>query len=154
MFAGKIKAALKFLDSNSESGVLPPSEDVIDLLEEKHPPSSKIESDTLINGPLEQVNSIHFAGIDEQIVMKAALWTKGSAGPSHFDSDQFRRILCSKHFKVEGKDLREQISILAQKIATQPLDPATLEAYVACRLIPLNKNPGVRPIGVGEVLRR
>ena len=29
-----------------------------------------------------------------------------------------------------------------------------LEAFLSCRLIPLDKNLGLRPIGVGEVLRR
>ena len=29
-----------------------------------------------------------------------------------------------------------------------------MEAFVACTLVPLDKNPGVRPIGIGEVLRR
>jgi len=29
-----------------------------------------------------------------------------------------------------------------------------LKALLACRLIPLNKNPGIGPIGVGEILRR
>ena len=154
MFVGKIKAALKFLDANSDCGVLPATEDVITLLEEKHPQAAEIQEDTLFNGPLEEVNPIHFAGIDEQQVMKAAMRTKGSAGPSHFDSDQYRRVLCSKHFKSEGKELREQVAVFARKIATTSLDPSCLEAYVACRLIPLNKNPGVRPIGVGEVLRR
>ena len=49
----------------------------------------------------------------------------------------------------------EQIAILAKNIATSIVDPSCLEAFVACRLIPLNKNPGVRPIGgVDEVLRR
>jgi len=31
---------------------------------------------------------------------------------------------------------------------------ADLEALLACRRIPLNKNHGIRPIGVGEILRR
>ena len=34
------------------------------------------------------------------------------------------------------------------------VDPSSIEALTACCLIPLNKNPGIRPIGIGEVLRR
>ena len=30
----------------------------------------------------------------------------------------------------------------------------TLKAYIACRLIPLDKDPCIRPIGIGEVLRK
>ena len=29
-----------------------------------------------------------------------------------------------------------------------------LEAFVACRLVPLDKCPGVRPIGIAETIRR
>ena len=51
-------------------------------------------------------------------------------------------------------NLREQIVTLARKLATEMVDPKSLEAFVACRLIPLDKCPGVRPIGIGEILRR
>ena len=39
-------------------------------------------------------------------------------------------------------------------LATENLDPAILETYNAHHLIPLDKCPGVQPIGVGEILRR
>ena len=43
---------------------------------------------------------------------------------------------------------------MAKKLATDTLDPLTLEACVSCRLIPLDKNLSVRQIDVGEVLPR
>eukprot|EP00794_Sanderia_malayensis_P011719 gene11719-12940_t len=39
-----------------------------------------------------------FEPIDEQLILKAALKTEGSAGPSGMDADLYRRILCSKNF--------------------------------------------------------
>ena len=39
-------------------------------------------------------------------------------------------------------------------MCTQEIDPKELMAFVACRLIPLDKKPGVRPIGIGDVSRR
>ena len=65
------------------------------------------------------------------------------------------RLLCSNKFKSESKDLRDEMAKFARRIASEIIDPTSLEAYVAGRLIPLNKNPGsediqVRPIGLGR----
>ena len=88
------------------------------------------------------------------MVGTAASYTKGSGGPSLVDADQFRHILLSKKFKKEAKELRGQIALLARTLASTLVDPNSIDALTCCRLILLNKNPGVRPIGVGEVLRR
>ena len=34
------------------------------------------------------------------------------------------------------------------------MDPHSLESFTTCRLIPLDKNLGLQPIGIGETLRR
>ena len=51
-------------------------------------------------------------------------------------------------------NLRKTCAKIAIRIATETIAPSHLRPYNACRLIPLDKKPGVRPIGVGEVLRR
>ena len=86
--------------------------------------------------------------------MKAAMNTKGSAGPSGMDAELYRRMLVCKNFSASGKEMREEIALLTKKLLIKNYHPKLLEPLVASRLIPLNKNPGVRPIGVGEVLRK
>ena len=45
--------------------------------------------------------------------------------------------------------------LIKKKLCSEELsDPNSVEALMSCRLIPLGKNPGVRPIGIGELLRR
>ena len=159
MFEGRVGAALKFLEDNADNAVLPPTAEVIQKLQSLHPPAEDISSNSLFEGPTQPVSKALFLTIDEHQIEKAANRTSGSGGPSMFDAKQWKRLLVSKKFKKEGKDLREAIAAFTIKISTEIVDPYTLESYIAGRLIALNKAPGepelqVRPIGVGEVLRR
>ena len=154
MLQGKVNAALKLLSTDYNNGVHQINDDVINQLQQKHPIPRPIDDNILLHGPIDRILPSYFDSIDEGTISKAARLTKGAAGPSHLDADLYCHILTSTKYKNENKDLREQIAILARKIASEIIDPNSLESYTSCRLIPLNKNPGVRPIGVGEVLRR
>ena len=50
--------------------------------------------------------------------------------------------------------MREEVAVLTRNLLKIAYHPSLLEGYTSCRLIPLAKNPGMRPIGVGELLRR
>ena len=153
---GKVNAAMKMLDDDASGGLLPLTPDVIHQLQEKHPKTCPIleSSEALLHGPVERPETYLYDGIDELCIQRAALKTKGSAGPSGMHADLFRSILCSNKHHAESKELREQIALLTRRLSTTVFDPSLLEALVSCRLVPLDKKPGVRPIGVGETLRR
>ena len=76
----------------------------------------------------------------------------GSAGPSGLDACSWKRLCFS--FNCASNNLCEAIALLCRRLCTEYVDPAGLEFLVACRLIALDKCPGVRPISVGECLRR
>ena len=102
----------------------------------------------------EKIHPIKFHSIDAESVKKAMLRTKGAAGPSGHDADGWKRILISHQFGNSSNDLGKTFAEVIKKLCTTEDLSSSLEALLACRSIPLDKNPGPRPIGIGEVLRR
>ena len=63
------------------------------------------------------------------------------------------RRLCTS-FKSASNDLCHSLAISAQRLCTNFVDPSAIAPFLACRLIALDKNPGVRPIGIGDTARQ
>ena len=90
------------------------------------------------------MHSIIYEDIDEDLVKKAAIKTKGGCGPCGLDADNWRRILVSSRFGSSPLDLRTSVENFVKRLCNTNIHLP----------IPLNKISGVRPIGVGQVLRR
>ena len=86
------------------------------------------------------------------MIKDIALHSAGSSGPSGINALAWRRM-CSS-FKEASSNLCDAIAAVARRLCTSRIYPGALSALLACRLVPLSKNPGVRPIGFGEVVRR
>ena len=63
------------------------------------------------------------------------------------------RRLCTA-FGQKSNDLCSALAAFARRICTTYVDPSGLTSYTSCRLIPLDKCPGVRPVVIGEVVSR
>ena len=70
---------------------------------------------------------------------------EGAAGPSGMDAQAWKRM-CSSYGNA-SEDLCNSIANLTKKLSKG------ISSLMACRLIALDKSPGVRPIGIGEILR-
>ena len=127
---------------------------VQEILKDKHPLAAPSTPCTLLDNEdnPEPIDPILFNGLNSKTTLQSAVHTQGSAGPSGLDAQAWRRMCTS--FKSASTNLCAALANVGKRIATTTVHPDGLAAFVACRLIPIDKCPGVRPIGVGEVPRR
>ena len=154
MNKGNVNGAIKLLTNKMQNGVLPLNNETLNLLKQKHPQPSPATAEVLLPDVPEKVHPIKFENINADTARNAVTKTKGGSGPSGMDADGWRRIFTFKSFGDSSTDLCKTFAAVIRKIYTEPNLSSSLEALLACRLIPLDKNPGLRPIGVGEILRR
>ena len=161
MMVGKVGQAMKLINNeDAVVGIHTLNREIKSILQDKHPKAEIPPADILLPITAPQAQPVIFAEISAELVEKAALNVKGSGGPTHLDADGWKHILCSKAYGRLPFQLCGAIAEFAKRLCVEDVNPECLNEFVACRLVPLNKgndkrgNPGVRPVGVGEVLRR
>ena len=145
---------MKNLTNNMKNGILPLTRQTLNQLQLKHPEGKEASQEILLTDTPETIHPIKFESVDVEKIQKAAVKTQGRSGPSGMDADGWKRMLTLKQFGKSSIDLCKAFTEVIKKIYIIANQSASLEAFLACRLIPLDKNPGLRPIGIGGVLRR
>ena len=156
MLMGKVRKAMQFINNDGDVvGVLPANEEIYSELLGKHPQSRGISQEAKLPETGIKVEPIIFKKINANVIRKIAKNMSGSGGPTQVDADTWRHIICSKFYKNSSVELANSIANMAKKLATKEVKPHITDCLFAGRLIPLEKRPsGIRPIGIGEVLRR
>ena len=156
MFDGKVRQALKLIDADNEvTGVHEMSNHVLNTLQEKHPEAVEPDASVWMAGDVPQVQNVIFEAIDGEAVQSAARNVHGSGGPTNIDAGLWKHVLCSKRFGRECNDLANEVALATRRLCVEDIPNEAINLLADCRLIPLMKEGnGVRPIGIGECLRR
>ena len=159
-----MKSAVRWLSDYARGSVLSPTdcvpcstsggqvqnEKVIDILSKKHPNSVMPPKSSLMDcTALPDFETVEITG---NIIQRVACMMQGSAGPGGCDATHWQDSLL--RYGAHSASLRESVASLARTLANMVVSWSDIRALMACRLVALDKCPGVRPIGIGETLRR
>jgi len=159
---GRVRQAVRHLTNRASGGVIDPDgvctktgRPVIDVLRDEHPQLRMPDADDP-DGPFGST----YAEMPDQLAVditgetieKAASNLFGSGSCSGVDAADLQHwLLC---FGKESSALRDEMATWTRWLSNTRPPWAAYRALMACRLVPLDKQPGVRPVGIGEIFRR
>ena len=123
---------------------------VFEEFNNKHPEPRENVEDAFME--CEDLPVFEDVDVTEEHVKKGAHMIRGSAGPSGTDSENWSNFLL--RYGDHSKRLREAVAASTRKHANQIVEWNDIWAFLSRRGVALDKNPGARPVGIGEVRQR
>ena len=162
VLSGRLRSAVRFITQRDTGGVLQPDDactktgrPVLDVLREKHPTLRSPDIDSDDREAFEKYDNTPRSiplTITSEVVEKVASRLSGAAGPCGVDAVDLRNWLL--RFGPESAQLRKEMALQTEWLSNTHPPWAAYRAMMACRLVALDKQPGVRPLGIGEIFRR
>jgi hypothetical protein len=144
---------MSLVTEKGKGGILSLSEETKKEMCSKHPKPEPMSPQVLIAGEMPpSLHPVFFSPINGDLIKKNALRTSGGAGVSQQEDALWHKMV-SGH-KEASASLTNALASVARRLVTEYVDPQGLEALLANRGIAIDKCPGLRPVGVGEMARR
>ena len=152
IFEDRGKAAMRMLDEGESMGVLELTPETQQVLADVHFDDQPVDESALLKGPVRLVHEAVFEEITGDAIKRAALKSSGGAGPSGGDARHWQDQLTS--LGDASRELCEAMAAWTRRLCSFAVSREVLEAFLANRGVALDKNPGTRPLGIGEMPRR
>ena len=157
MLLGNPRAAVRYLTDREGGGVLEPhtpsgkdDQTVEETLKSKHPETRKPGAEAFQQ--YDNLPELLNLDLNERTVEKVARRLGGGAGLGGVNSTFLKQALL--RFGNASRRLRKTMASLAEWMANSYPPWAAYRALRMGRLIALDKCPGVRPVGIGEIWSR
>jgi hypothetical protein len=168
LMQGKVSEAVRLLSDQGQSGGVLKALEEIEIkgvkktvqaeLESKHPEGKLPHREALLHRPInagtgqEELPAMVNVQVTTGHVEKIARKLRGGAGPGGTDAAVWQHLLLYQ--KDASMELQAAVAALCEMLANGIVEWKLIRALAANRLVALDKCPGVRPIGIGECLRR